>query len=75
MDSIKNKFKLKEEQQLAIEAVCGGRNVFAVLPTGFGKSLLYLVTPLVLDEVSFLFVLVFSHTSVCYNIYHYAKHM
>ena len=31
---------LKEEQKTALEAFLGGKDVFALLPTGFGKSLI-----------------------------------
>ena len=37
---------LKKEQRQAVEAiVMKGRDVLAVLPTGFGKSLIYQVLP------------------------------
>ena len=32
---------LKEEQKLAVEALLFGKDVMAVLPTGFGKSIIY----------------------------------
>ena len=32
---------LKEEQKLAVEALLSGKDVMAVLPTGFGKSIIY----------------------------------
>ena len=32
---------LKEEQKLAVEALLSGRDVIAVLSTGFGKSIVY----------------------------------
>ena len=32
---------LKPEQSEAIESLLNGKGVFAVLPTGFGKSLIY----------------------------------
>ena len=32
---------LKEEQKLAVEALLSGKDVKAVLPTGFGKSIIY----------------------------------
>ena len=32
---------LKDEQRTAIKAFVDGKDVFAVLPTGFGKSLIY----------------------------------
>lgn len=38
---------LKSEQKVALEAFIGRRDVFALLPTGFGKSLIYQLAPLV----------------------------
>ena len=32
---------LKDEQKLAVEAIMSGKDVLAVLPTGFGKSVIY----------------------------------
>ena len=32
---------LKEEQKLAVEALLSGKDLMAVLPTGFGKSVIY----------------------------------
>ena len=32
---------LKDEQRLAVEALMSGKDVLAVLPTGFGKSVIY----------------------------------
>lgn len=32
---------LKEEQKLAMEALLSGKDVMAILPTGFGKSIIY----------------------------------
>ena len=32
---------LKDEQKLAVEAQMSGKDVLAVLPTGFGKSVIY----------------------------------
>ena len=40
---------LKEEQMRVIAAVLRGRDVFAVLPTGFGKTLCYAVLPAAFD--------------------------
>ena len=34
-------FKLKQEQQLAVEDLCKGKDVLAILPTGFGKSVIF----------------------------------
>ena len=33
---------LKEGQKLAVEALLSGKDVMAVLPTGFGKSIIYI---------------------------------
>lgn len=43
---------LKPEQANIIELVLKGKNVFGILPTGYGKSLTYMLPPLLLDEVS-----------------------
>ena len=42
--------RLHPEQEQAIEAVLSGRDVLAVLPTGYGKSLIYQVPALLLDR-------------------------
>lgn len=47
----KLKLILKEEQKCAILILSNKQNVFAILPTGYGKSIVYTVTPLILDEV------------------------
>ena len=41
--------KLKDEQFRAVESVLRGKDVLAVLPTGFGKSLIYQILPDVFD--------------------------
>ena len=53
MELVTSKLKLilKEEQKCAIVNLCNKKNVFAILPTGYGKSIVYTVTPLILDEV------------------------
>jgi len=43
---------LKPEQDDIIERVVAKKDVFAFYPTGFGKSLMYLVPPLISDLVS-----------------------
>ena len=35
------RFQLKQEQEVAVRDLLAGKNVLAVLPTGFGKSLIY----------------------------------
>ena len=44
-------FVLKREQTEVIQMVLEKQNVIAILPTGFGKSMMYLLPPLLLDEV------------------------
>ena len=39
------KFTFKKEQKEAISAILNGDDVFAVLPTGFGKSYIYTFLP------------------------------
>ena len=43
--------QLKPDQADVIEAFVKGRDVFAVLPTGYGKSLCYGCLPLVFDRL------------------------
>ena len=40
---------LKEKQREAVLAVLGGRDVFCVLPTGYGKSMVYGILPTAFD--------------------------
>ena len=42
---------LKTKQQEAIKAFMNEKDVFASLPTGYGKSLIYLLLPLIFDRV------------------------
>ena len=43
---LENISSLKGEQRTALEAFLSGKDVFAILPTGFGKSLIYQLAPL-----------------------------
>jgi superfamily II DNA helicase RecQ len=56
-DQIKDKFgfnfHLKDEQVEVIRGILNGTDMFAVLPTGFGKSLTFMLPPILLDQVSF----------------------
>lgn len=45
-------FVLKPEQSTIIELLASKNNVVAVLPTGYGKSLIYALLPLFLDQVT-----------------------
>ena len=44
---------LKEEQADAITSICCGKHVLVVLPTGFGKSLIFTSLPLIMDKVGY----------------------
>ena len=44
--------ELKDEQKKALFYLLSGKDVFVNLPTGFGKSLIYQLAPLVAEEVS-----------------------
>ena len=43
--------ELKEEQGQIVKYIIDGKDTFVNLPTGFGKSLTYVLPPLMLDEV------------------------
>ena len=47
------RFELKSEQMDIIRAIVEKNSVIGILPTGFGKTLTYVVPPLILDQVSF----------------------
>ncbi|XP_063076479.1 ATP-dependent DNA helicase Q1-like [Engraulis encrasicolus] len=42
---------LKEEQKTALKEFVGGKDILALLPTGYGKSLIYQIAPLVVQEM------------------------
>ena len=42
---------LKKEQSTVINNFVSGNNVFAVLPTGFGKTLCYACLPSIFDQL------------------------
>ena len=44
--------QLKPEQLKVIMEFVNGRDVFAVLPTGYGKTLCYACLPLIFDELA-----------------------
>ena len=46
LEDIDSAFILKEEQRNAIKAFVNRKDVFAVLPTGFGKSFIYQLAPM-----------------------------
>ena len=37
----RSEFKLKPEQEVAVKSLIDGKDALAVLPTGYGKSLIY----------------------------------
>ena len=41
-------FDIKEKQEEAVTSVIAGKDTFVSLPTGFGKSLCYILPPLLL---------------------------
>ena len=45
-------FKLTQEQRKCIESFVCGQDTIAILPTGYGKSLIYQMTPNVISELS-----------------------
>ncbi|XP_052795130.1 ATP-dependent DNA helicase RecQ-like [Mya arenaria] len=51
-NSIKEKFnfELKDEQVNIISALLENRDVTALLPTGYGKSMCYIIPPLLKDQ-------------------------
>jgi len=59
------KFDLKEEQIDIINNIASRKNVFGILPTGFGKSATFVLPPLLLDEVSHSFIHSFIHFVIC----------
>ncbi|XP_033729586.1 ATP-dependent DNA helicase RecQ-like, partial [Pecten maximus] len=44
-------FSLKSEQLKVISTLISGQDVFAIFPTGFGKSICYTLVPLILDRL------------------------
>ena len=43
--------ELKEKQKEAVMALVQGHDTFVVLPTGYGKSIIYAILPLVFDKL------------------------
>ena len=50
VETLLNIDKLKPEQEQALLSFVGGQDVVALLPTGFGKSLIFQLAPLVVKE-------------------------
>ena len=49
-------YNLKNEQVDVIDNILHGKSIFAILPTGFGKSDCFALPPLLMDEVSRLII-------------------
>uniref|UniRef100_A0A1X7V9J4 DNA 3'-5' helicase n=1 Tax=Amphimedon queenslandica TaxID=400682 RepID=A0A1X7V9J4_AMPQE len=45
-------YQLKEKQLEAMATFLSGRDVFVSLPTGYGKSAIYALLPMVFDEIN-----------------------
>ena len=43
--------QLKDKQKEVIQKFCEGHDMFVSLPTGYGKSMIYGIFPLVLDRL------------------------
>jgi len=51
---------LKEKQREALHGFCQGNDVFVCLPTGYGKSLIYALLPLVFNVLNGMIANTFS---------------
>jgi len=49
---------IKEKQIEAISSFCSGHDVFVSLPTGYGKSLIYAMLPLIFDKMRGIVVII-----------------
>ena len=45
-------FSIKSEQLQVVSSILNGRDVFAVLPTGYGKSFCYSCLPYMFDTIA-----------------------
>ena len=48
----KEKFILKNQQEIAVKELLAGRDVMAILPTGFGKSLIFTIYAIAKGQLS-----------------------
>ena len=62
---------LKDKQFEAIMYFINGNDVFVTLPTGYGKSLIYALLPMVFDEIKGRFVLTWCiyYIALCINLH------
>lgn len=44
-------FSIREDHMRVISSILESKDTFAIFPTGFGKSLTYVLPPLILNEV------------------------
>lgn len=53
IDTVTSKFNivLKDKQKEVIHAFLSAQNAFISLPTGYGKSLIYALLPLIFDSI------------------------
>ena len=50
-ESLKLPFTLKDEQCEALRLLFEKKHTFCLLPTGFGKSVIFVLPPLIMDKV------------------------
>ena len=48
----KQKIILKKEQEMAVKELLDGKDVMAILPTGFGKSLIFTIFAIAKGQIS-----------------------
>lgn len=61
-------FMLKPEQRSIVEAIAEKKDVFGLLPTGFGKSMTFTLIPLLLNQVISYFLCVEKSISFSKNL-------
>jgi superfamily II DNA helicase RecQ len=47
-------FELKDEQIELLRALSDQKHTFGILPTGFGKSMSFILIPFIMDKVSYI---------------------
>ena len=51
LGNLKTNLQLKDKQVEVIQALLNGKNVLAALPTGYGKSLIFQLFPIIMNAV------------------------